>query len=124
LLTNYYGYPVFNDGDPSTAAEDYYYWELSIDDTNDSDGDTIPDFSDNPQVMTPSQPMLSLENRDTNLVLSISGDLNSLCKIQEISSLGSTNWITIMSVTLTNNPQTISLPLSSALANFWRVLVN
>src|SRR5690348_2325246 len=34
--TNYYGFVLFADGDPSTAEVDYEVWMLSIDDTNDA----------------------------------------------------------------------------------------
>ncbi len=53
LGTNYYGYVEFADGDLNTAGYDYPYWELSIDDLNDSDHDGIPDFSDEPQTAAP-----------------------------------------------------------------------
>lgn len=122
LLTNYYCFVVFNDGDPSTSAGDYYNWELSIDDLNDSDHDTIPDLSDDPQAVLLQQPSLALTPTATNLLLGISGDIGHTCWILEASSLDSGSWVTNQSLTLANNPQTVSLPLSTNQMKFWRVL--
>jgi hypothetical protein len=123
LLTNYYGGVEFNDGDLNTAAEDYYSWELSIDDPNDSDHDGIPNFSDEPQTASPRRPVLSLTGTSTNLLLTISGDVGRLHHILESTNLATGNWKTNLSLTLTNDPQTISLPLTSVPIKLWRVLV-
>jgi hypothetical protein len=123
LGTNYYGPVEFNDGDFSTPEDDFYSWELSIDDLNDTDHDGIPDFSDTPSGVTPPRrPTLSLASSATNLWLTVSGDVNRLHHI-----LGSTNltsgWTTNISVTLTNDPQMISLPLPDVPTRFWRAIV-
>lgn len=121
LLTNYYGGVEFIDGDPDTGADDYYRWMLSIDDLNDADNDDIPDFSDNPQTALPRQPLLSLTRGTTNLLLTISGDVGSSCSVQETGSMLITNWSNILSLTLTNDPQTVSISRPSV-TKFWRVL--
>ena len=121
LLTNYYGLVEFNDGEPNTAEEDYYTWEISIDDPNDADQDTIPDLSDDPQAMPPRAPSLMLTLGTTNLWLKISGDVQHVHRILEATSVVSGHWTTNQSLVLTNDPQTISLPLPSG-ARFWRVL--
>jgi hypothetical protein len=46
--SNYFGSLGFLDGDLTTVDEDYFDWVLSIRDSNDVDGDGIPDFSDDP----------------------------------------------------------------------------
>jgi len=117
--TNYYGWVEFYDGDPSTTDDDYYDWELSIDDTNDTDHDGIPDFSDDPPSL-PRRPVLQLTRGTTNLLLRISGDINHLHQILEVASLTSTNWTTNQSLTLTTDPQTVSLPIPSG-PRFYRV---
>lgn len=125
LLTNYYGAMEFNDGDPNTVAEDYFTWELSIDDLNDQDHDTIPDFSDKPAVtIPPRRPLLSLVRGETNLVLTISGDTGRQYHVLESSSPIAGNWSTNLSLTLTNDPQTLFLPLPSGGARFWRTVWN
>lgn len=120
--TNYYGYFEFADGDPNTGEEDYWLWLLSIDDLNDSDSDGIPDFSDDPVIALPRAPLLSLQLTATNLLLTISGDIGRTHQIQEIDSLASTDWQNTISLTLTNDPQVVELPLPEAGPKFWRVL--
>jgi len=120
--TNYYGYVYFSDGDPATSDADYQQWLLSIDDTNDADADGVPDFSDDPaSVAPPRAPMLSLASGQTNLLLTISGDIGHTNLIQAATSLISADWQTASSLALTNDPQTVSLPLPSQ-PTFWRVL--
>lgn len=121
--TNYYGYVEFVDGDLNTSGDDYYLWEMSIDDLNDADHDGIPDFSDDPAaVAPPSRPVLSLSRTSSNLLLTIEGATNHLHLIQAIDSLSSTNWQTVETLTLTNQSQVVSLPLPSADRQYWRVL--
>lgn len=123
--TNYYGLVEFADGDPNTPAPDYLAWVLSINDSNDSDHDGVPDFSDDPQTATtPSVPSLALTLGSTNLLLSVSGDLGRLLDLQQTLSLPPTNWQTVLSVTLTNNPQVFSVPFPPASAAFWRLLAH
>ena len=124
LLTNYYGYVEFADGDPNTGGYDYPFWELSIDDLNDGDHDGIPDFSDEPGTVAARPPTLALKVGTTNLLLTISGDVGRLHHILGRTNLvAGTGWRTNLSVTLTNDPQVIPLPLPIAPASFWRVLV-
>jgi hypothetical protein len=121
--TNYAGYVYFADGDPGTAAPDYQLWVLSIDDTNDANANGIPDFSDDPVVaLPPRAPRLSLTPGATNLWLTISGDTGHTNDIQELDSLMTTNWQTKLSLTLTNDPQMVSLLLPTNQTKFWRVL--
>jgi hypothetical protein len=122
LVTNYYGGVEFKDGNFNTSQPDYYSWELSIDDLNDTDQDGIPDFSDDPQTLTtPRQPLLSLAPGPGNLLLTISGDVGRLHHVLETADLSSGNWLTNLSLTLTNDPQVITLPLPSGPAGFWRI---
>jgi hypothetical protein len=121
--TNYAGYVYFADGGPSTAAPDYQLWVLSIDDTNDSNANGIPDFSDDPTVaLPPRAPRVSLASGATNLWLTIIGDAGHPNDIQELDSLTATNWQTKLSLTITNDPQTVPLSLPTNQTKFWRVL--
>jgi len=119
--TNYGGYFDFQDWDPNTSDPDYVTWGLSIDDTNDFNHNTIPDFSDDPQGALPRRPLLSLTLTSTNFLLTIHGDVGHLHQVQETLVLPATNWQTVASVTLTNDPQSVSLPLSAARTRLWRV---
>ncbi len=119
--TNYVGYVEFNDGDPNTIEEDYYTWRLSIDDANDTDKDGIPDFSDDPPGASPPRPPhLSLARGATNLLFTLSGDVGRLHHLLETGDLVSGNWVTNLSLTLTNDPQTISIPLPATSPRYWR----
>jgi len=122
LKTNYYGYVDFEDGDANTSEPDYYTWVLSIDDLNDSDGDGIPDFSDDPGSVTVRQPTVLLSITDTNLLFSISSTIGRTVEIQEVASLGLTNWLIVSSFAPTNDPQVVALPRPNG-TRFWRLLV-
>ena len=123
LQTNYYGNVEFNDGDPNTFDDDYYSWMLSIDDLNDADHDGIPDFSDDLATVTPPRrPQLALAQGPTNFLLTLSGDLGRLHQVQETTNAASPDWQTVLSITLTNDPQTVSIPLPPTMTRFWRAL--
>jgi len=120
-VTNYCGYVEFDDGDPNTPDDaDYYLWVLSIDDMNDSDADGVPDFSDDPVILPPRRPVLQLAKGTTNLLLQIGGDVGRLHQILEATSINATVWTTNRSLVLTNDPQTVSLPIPPS-PRFWRV---
>ena len=123
VLTNYYGYVEFDDGDLSTPDADYLIWFLSIDDSNDSNGNGIPDFSDDIGSANARPPLLTLTRGSTALSLSISGTLGRTHEVQQTTSLDLTNWTIVSSVTLTNDPQSVSLPLPTDATSFWRVRV-
>ncbi|PYK96255.1 MAG: hypothetical protein DME19_20340 [Verrucomicrobia bacterium] len=123
LKTNYYGFVDFDDGDPNTPDADYGSWVLSIDDSNDSNGNGIPDFSDDVSSTGARPPSLTLTPGGANLSLSISGTVGRTHEVQQITSLSQTNWATVSSVTLTNDPQSVSLSSPTNVTSFWRVRV-
>ncbi len=123
--TNYYGFVEFSDGEPNTAAPDYLTWMLSIDDLNDANHNGIPDFSDDPVTAAgPRAAQLALVWGSTNLLISVSGAIGHLHDLQQSLSLPATNWQTIASVTLTNDPQAIPIPFSPTTPAFWRALAH
>ena len=125
--TNYYGFVVFADGDPTTAAPDYQVWMLSIDDSNDANHNGVPDFSDDPQIVIPPPPHapeLGLTLSANNALVSITGEIGHQHDIQQSLSLPATNWQTIASVTLTNTTEAIPLAFPAAPAAFWRVVAH
>jgi len=123
LETNYYGFVDFDDGDPGTSDPDYLTWVISIDDPNDSNGNGIPDFSDDTGSTNAVAPSLSLVRGATELSLSIHGAVGQMHEIQQIGALDQTNWITVLSITLTNDPQSFLLPLPTNATRFWRARV-
>jgi len=119
--TNYSGYLEFLDGDPNTVDDDYFLWWLTISDSNDADHDGIPDFSDDPTGGQPRRPTVSLTRTPTNLLFTIRGDVGHLHQLQETNVLSSGTWPTVLSVTLTNDPQVVALPMPASSPKFWRV---
>jgi hypothetical protein len=119
--TNYYGYLEFTDNANPGAFYPYALWILSIDDSNDSNHNSIPDFSDDPTAPLPRPPRLELAQTTTNLMITLHGDVGHVHEIQQLSDLLSNSWQNAVSVTLTNDPQKVSIPLPSGDATFWRV---
>jgi len=120
--TNYYGYLEFTDTNNPDGFYPYAVWMLSIDDINDSNHNGIPDFSDDPSgSVLPRQPKLELLANATNLAMTLHGDVGHIHEIQALSDLTTPHWQIAASVTLTNDPQTVLLPLPQGGATFWRV---
>ena len=92
-------------------------------DTNDVNGNGIPDFSDDLAVVTPPRrPTLSLSLTSTNLLLRVSGDVGRTHFVQQASTPNATNWTTIQSLVLAQDPQELALPLPASSPRFWRAL--
>ena len=121
MPTNYVGLVEFDDGDLGTSDVDYWAWVLSIDDPNDSNGNGVPDFSDDVGSTNAQPPLLTLTRGSTDLSLTISGTVGRTHEVQQINLVGQTNWATIKSITLTTGSQIVSLPLPTNGASFWRV---
>jgi hypothetical protein len=118
--TNYFGYLQFTDNSNPGAFYPYALWMLSIDDTNDVNHNSIPDFSDDPSFAPPRQPRLDIMPTPTNLIVTVHGDVGRLHEIQQRSNFGSSDWQTSFSLTLTNDPQQISIALPAGGTEFWR----
>ena len=120
VSTNYFGTMFFFDGNPSTPDPDYFYWEISIKDPNDTNANGIPDLTD-AVSQTLVAPVLSLASTTAGLTLMLNAPLGQKVTIQSAARLPATAWATGITVTLTNNPQAISLPLPVA-NQFWRAV--
>ena len=110
--THYQG-PLHNTGGA------YRSWQLSIVDTNDANGNGIPDLSDDVAAVTPRRPTLSLSGALSHLLLSVSGDVGHTHLVQEATSPYSTAWTTVQNLILTNDPHVVTLPLPASSPNFW-----
>lgn len=117
---DYYDYFTFKDGDLSTAAEDYFIWLITITDPNDADQNGIPDLSDEP---APRRPTLKISQSNTNLLLSISGEIGEVHQVEQTAALSPANWSLATSFILTNDPQAVRLALPTNGISFWRVKV-
>lgn len=100
----------------------YSAWTVAITDPNDSDHDGIPDLSDDAALPPPRRPELTLARKSTQLELTIRGDPGHQHLVQEASTPNPTSWTTVQTLTLTTDPQTVTLPLSPDTAKFWRVV--
>ena len=120
--TNYYGYLEFTDTNYPSSFYPYGSWMLSIDDLNDANHNGIPDFSDDPAAGgLPRPPRIELVASATNLVLTLHGDVGHVHEIQTRSALTSTNWQPAATLTLTNDPQVVPLPLPAGGVAYWRI---
>jgi hypothetical protein len=68
----------------------------------------------------PRRPVLTLTRGTNNLLLKISGDVGHVHYTLESTNLITGNWKTNVSFTLTNDPQTVTLPLPPDKVKFWR----
>ena len=114
---------AFKDGDPTTSLEDYVSWVLKIVDPSDSNGDGVPDLSDDGGKRLP--PLLSLQPSGNDLLLSITGEIGKVHQVETIQALGQGNWTLAATVTLSNEIQTVFLraPTNRNRVAFWRVKV-
>ena len=111
---------AFNDGDPNTGIVDYVLWIITITDSNDADGNGIPDLSDAP---ISKRPELSVAVANGQLLFSISGELGRVYRLEQSDDLSGSDWTPILSVTLERNPQIFPVPLPANPATFWQVSV-
>jgi hypothetical protein len=117
----YFGELLWSDNDLATAELfGYGTYFIGIDDPNDHDSDGIPDLTDPPGNAV--LPRLALRRAGDDFVLEIEGELNQTFQLQTAPALTTDpGWTQVDSITLTNSPQTISLPSPTASARFWRL---
>lgn len=123
VRSDYFADLFFEDGDASSSRADYIAWRLKITEPRDSNGNGIPDLSDAGGPRPP--PALSLALRNGALFLRISGELGKAHHVETIGELGGPRWTLETTVTLTSDPQEVSLPIPSnrARTGYWRVRV-
>ena len=116
--SDYFGIFIFNDGDLSTSAEDYFIWLIKITDPNDANRNGIPDLSDEPVARRPS---LTISRAGTNLLLSVSGEIGKAHQVEQTPALIPSNWTLATTLTPTNDPQVVRLTPPTNGVSFWRV---
>jgi hypothetical protein len=123
-LTRDPAHPALYQGSLQDPGGGALSWKLWITDTNDVNANGIPDFSDDLAIITPPRrPVLALSLTSSNLLLRISGDAGRTNVIQQAATPSTTNWATIHTLVLTNDPQVVALPRPAASPQFWRVQV-
>ncbi len=108
-------------GQMTGADGGFRVWTVVIHDPNDSDQNGVPDLSDDPVVIAPRRPQLWLAADSGHLRLTISGEVGRTHLVQEAASPAGATWSTVQTLTLTADPQLISLPLPDSQTRFWRV---
>ena len=120
--TNYLATLVVDDGDPSTAIQDYTDWVMIVSDSTDTNHNGVSDFSD-PVTPPPLPPTLSIRLEGGALFITIAGEVGRTYDLQFTSSFGPTLWGPVSSVTLTNAVQDVSVDLPSD-NTFFRALAH
>lgn len=120
LLLRHPGQPTNYFATLENPGGSYRSWLLAVTDSNDADGDGIPDLSDDPFAL-PRRPALSLVRHAGELQLQISGDLGRTHIVEQASPSVLSAWTDVRTLVLTNDPQTIVLPIPETSAAFWRV---
>ena len=120
ILTNYFGTLSFYNGNPATTDTGYPYWEISILDPNDWNGNGVPDLTD-PTASAPSAPLLAVAGYRNGLVITVSARVGAQVVIQGVPSLAHPAWSTVLTVTITNRAQAVVLPVPGG-NQFWRAV--
>ncbi len=116
---NYVGVLNFDDGDRRTPLPDYKSWFILISDDKDSNGDGVPDLSDPPQPASPLR--ISIAQVDRQFTLSVRGDLGKRYDLQFDPELKANTWQVIQTLTLSQNPQILLLPIPTGPGGFYRL---
>lgn len=96
----YAGLVVFADGDPTTPFPDEYdFFDLLIEDLNDSNGNGLPDLTDD-LTAAPARPTLTASIAAGVVQLQLNGTPGSRCVVESNSSLAATTWNSVGEVTL------------------------
>lgn len=118
---NYSGLLSIDDGYPATSTADYFYWVLSIDDSNDADGDGIPDLSDDAVVINPPQPPeLEITLTETTVIITIHGEAGREYDLETSDSAQPGSWTFQQSVPLELDSAPVEFDRPDAGMRFWR----
>ncbi len=113
--TNYLGFLVFTDGDPTTPEPDYVDYVMVISDDRDQNDNGVPDLSD---PLRPAPPSLSVTSEADAVILTITGSVGFVYTIETTGRLGG-EWIEQTTVLMSAPVETIRLPQPWSGA-FWR----
>ena len=96
----YGGIVIFADGDPTTPFPDEYdFFDLLIEDLNDSNGNGIPDLTDD-LAAAPARPTLAASVAAGVVQLQVSGTPGTRCLIESSPTLPATAWNSVGEITL------------------------
>jgi hypothetical protein len=96
----YAGLVIFADGDPSTPFPDEYdFFDLLIEDLNDSDGNGLPDLTDD-LTAAPARPTLAASIAANVVQLQVNGTPGARYIVESSPTLPATTWNSVGEVTL------------------------
>jgi hypothetical protein len=118
----YLGSFFFDDGNPTTPFTDEYdLWEIVVIDTNDTNGNEIPDLSDVPgSIVDGPAPILTVRIVNDRLQLKVEGKAGQSVTLEQRSTLTSGAWTTAQTLTLTSDTQEFDLGSPAASQFFIR----
>ncbi|MCS7089827.1 MAG: hypothetical protein RMN51_01055 [Verrucomicrobiota bacterium] len=119
----YTGYFDFEDGWSGTPEADYRTWFCAVRDPNDSDGDGIPNLSDDP-IADFRATRLWMRRAGTWLELGIEASAVPLsCQLLATARLDVPDWNVVLSAAVTNPSQVLLRFQPTGNAGFWRLRV-
>jgi hypothetical protein len=110
-------------GTLSNPGSIYGSWALRIISSEDSDGNGVPDLSDNLPNQPFPPPAIGLVRSNDTLQLAISGDKGLYYEVQAANSPSPASWETVAGFVMTNNPTAVDLVRPENGPRFWRVKV-
>lgn len=113
--------PTEYKGTLSNPGAIYGSWTLRIISSDDSDGNGVPDLSDNLPTQPLPRPAIGLVRSNATLQLAISGDKGLYYEVQAANSPSPTAWETVKSFVMTNSPTAVELSRPENGPRFWRV---
>jgi hypothetical protein len=118
----YFGALAFTDGDPSTIETDYELFFIEFTDPNDTDGDGIPDLTDDAGP-APQRPQIAIARRTHGLELTLQGEPGVTFVLEYASRLtpDAELWLEDRQITLATTNEVVELDVPLAESRFWRL---
>ena len=118
----YQGSFYFYDGLPATPfLDEYNLWDMLIIDSNDADGNHIPDLTDGTEFVQPSGPVAKLVVTGGQLTLTITAKSGQQVIVEQSADLNGTTWEEVETRTLASDSEDVSLTSPTEDARFYRV---
>ncbi|MCC6234050.1 MAG: hypothetical protein IT580_15505, partial [Verrucomicrobiales bacterium] len=117
---DYFGALSLLNGDPATPEPDYELFYIGIDDPNDTDGDGIPDLTDDLQAPPPA-PRLEVRRTASGLELVVTSEVGAEFTLEHASRLAADEWIEDRRVTIKSVPEILAVPLGPQEERYFRL---
>ena len=122
--TNYLGAIGFNPLSPISDGSVFYFWSVLIEDSNDANGNGVPDMSDAISATSPTPPKLLISRTDQELILTIQGEPNRKYNLERASNLINPSWLNFQTGTMASSEQIVKIPLPKDSQIYYRAVVN